>query len=202
MYLQMLFSTRACGWYNFQNPCERENDILLPLHVDNDLAGLGFMTWFHCLLVFNIAESEVTLSFVPLKITSFFCLDALDFFFFFSAFIFEIQILAFSKAECGHVSREKSWRSLFPIKCYGEMRWKFKWFHISKCLLWHEVVPLTEMLPLSASWGAPLWFEELVSGVTNSHSLKTYLGFGNSQRKSGAKFCWGEWGERCTFWLE
>ena len=48
--------------------------------MDNDLAGLGFMTWFHCLLVFNIAESEVTLSFVPLKVTSFFCLDTLDFF--------------------------------------------------------------------------------------------------------------------------
>ena len=46
--------------------------------MDSDLAGLGFMTWFHCWLVFNVEESEVTLSFVPLKVT-FCCLDAFFF---------------------------------------------------------------------------------------------------------------------------
>ena len=128
------FSKRAHEWHNFLNPCEGENDILWPLPVDNDLAGLGFMTWFCCLLVLSVAESEVTLSFVPLKVTSFFCLDA----FFFLAFIFEIQILAFSKTEHGHVSREKIWCLLFPLKCSGEVRWQFLsfffFFFLSFCL--------------------------------------------------------------------
>lgn len=73
--------------------------------MDDDLAGIGFMTRFHYLLVFNVAEAEVTLTFLPLKVTSFFCLDTFGFFFF--AFIFGIQILAFSKAERGRVLKEK-----------------------------------------------------------------------------------------------
>ena len=144
------------------------------------------------LLVFNVEESEVTLSFVPLKVTSFCCLDA--FIFFSLAFTFEIQILAFSKAERGHVWTEKSWCSLFPVKHYGEMRWKFKLSHVTKSQ--PEGSPSTERLSLSVSWSG--WN----STMANSHPLKVDFGFGNSQRKFGAKFCWEEWGERYTFWLE
>ena len=107
------------------------------------------------LLVFNVEESEVTLSFVPLKVTSFCCLDA--FIFFSLAFTFEIQILAFSKAERGHVWTEKSWCSLFPVKHYGEMRWKFKLSHVTKSQ--PEGSPSTERLSLSVSWSGwtPQW---------------------------------------------
>ena len=155
-----IFSKRAWGWYNFLNPCEWENGILLPLHVDTALAGLGFMTWFPCRLVFNVEESEVTLSFVPLKVTSFCCLDA---FFFPLAFTFEIQILAFSKAERGHISREKSWCALFPVKHYGEVRWKFKLSHISKSQ--PEGSPSTERLSLSVFL---LWVAGLHNGKFSS----------------------------------
>ena len=118
------------------------------------------------LLVFNVEESEVTLSFVPLKVTSFCCLDA--FIFFSLAFTFEIQILAFSKAERGHVSRGKSWCSLFPVKHFGEMRWKFKLSRISKSQ--PEGSPSTEKLSLSVSL---LW----VAGLHRGKFLSPERGF-------------------------